>query len=66
VPVLAIGGVTLDRIALAARAGASGIAAIDLFIEETGRVADGPCRAVRLTELVRAARAQFDTARSAS
>jgi thiamine-phosphate pyrophosphorylase len=66
VPVLAIGGVTLDRIALAARAGASGIAASDLFIEETGRVADGPCRAVRLTELVRAARAQFDTARSAS
>ena len=33
VPVLAIGGVTLERTAAVARAGASGVAAIDLFVQ---------------------------------
>lgn len=66
VPVLAIGGVTLDRMPLVARAGASGAAAIELFLDEAGRVTDGCCRAVPLAELVRSARAQFDTVRGAS
>lgn len=63
-PVLAIGGVTLERLPELSRAGAAGAAAIGLFI---GRVADhSGCRAERLDELVRNARRSFDTQRSAS
>src|SRR5262249_46455188 len=53
-PVLAIGGVTLDRLDAVSAAGAAGIAAIGLF-------ADG-----RLAERVREARRRFDTVRSPS
>jgi thiamine-phosphate pyrophosphorylase len=56
VPVLAIGGVSLDRIGPVAEAGAAGIAAISLFLEE----------GLRLADLVREARLRFDSARSAS
>lgn len=64
VPVLAIGGVTIDRVAAAARAGAAGASAIGLFMsasaDRTG------CRAGALAEVVKSARSAFDTLRSAS
>ena len=55
VPVLAIGGVTLERLQQIAGTGAAGVAAIGLFID---RAPLGP--------LVEAARRQFDSVRSAS
>jgi thiamine-phosphate pyrophosphorylase len=57
VPVLAIGGVTLERLGDAARAGAGGVAAIDLFMPGAR---DG-CRARPLRAIVGTARAAFDT-----
>ncbi len=56
VPVLAIGGVSLDRIGAVAEAGAAGVAAIGLFLEE----------GAGLAAAVREAQLRFDTARSAS
>lgn len=53
-PVLAIGGVTLDRIAPAARSGAAGIAAIGLFMADD------------LLAIVADARRRFDTSAPAS
>jgi thiamine-phosphate pyrophosphorylase len=64
VPVLAIGGVTLERLPDAARAGAAGAAAIGLLMSDS---ADGEgCRARSLRAIVDTARAVFDTAGSAS
>ena len=64
VPVLAIGGVTIDRLTAIAQTGAAGVAAISLFLSESpGR--DG-CRARPLQDAVKSARAAFDTPRSAS
>jgi thiamine-phosphate pyrophosphorylase len=62
VPVLAIGGVTIDRVPDVAAAGGAGVAAIGLFIG----AGDQQCRAVRLDGIAAAARARFDTSRSAS
>jgi thiamine-phosphate pyrophosphorylase len=56
VPVLAIGGVSMERIEAVAATGAAGMAAIGLFDAE----------AEDLAALVREARRQFDRARSAS
>jgi thiamine-phosphate pyrophosphorylase len=56
VPVLAIGGLSLDRIGPVADAGAAGVAAIGLFLEE----------GLRLAAVVREARRRFDSVRSAS
>lgn len=56
-PVLAIGGVTVDRISDVARAGASGMAAIGLF---TGRGERLGCRADILEQVVRELRERFD------
>jgi thiamine-phosphate pyrophosphorylase len=56
VPVLAIGGVTIDRIPEVAAAGAAGIAAIGLFASASRAVAD----------VVQAVRTRFDTVRTAS
>jgi thiamine-phosphate pyrophosphorylase len=64
VPVLAIGGVTGDRVATIARTGAAGAAAITLFMSDSPN-RDG-CLAQPLVERVRAARAAFDTSRTAS
>jgi thiamine-phosphate diphosphorylase len=64
VPVLAIGGVTLDRLAAIARTGAAGVAAIALFMSDSPN-RDG-CLAPPLRDLVVAARAAFDTPRTAS
>ena len=68
VPVLAIGGVTVDRVTEVAAAGASGIAAIGLFLdaEAKSRPVVGGCLAVPLGELARTMRGRFDTVRSAS
>jgi len=62
-PVLAIGGVSMERIADVARSGAAGVAAIGLFMSPTN---EAVCRAVPLENLVKKARQVFDTARSAS
>jgi thiamine-phosphate diphosphorylase len=62
VPVLAIGGVALDRIHDVSLAGAAGIAAIGLFMGD----ADHDCRAVPLDAIVNELRAQFDTSGSRS
>jgi thiamine-phosphate pyrophosphorylase len=56
VPVLAIGGVTLDRLSSVAGSGAAGLAAIGLFI---GGVRRSGCRAGPLRAIVDAARARF-------
>jgi thiamine-phosphate pyrophosphorylase len=53
VPVLAIGGVTVDRVREVTAAGGAGIAAIGLFIDGLGTAG---CRAVPLTEIAEAAR----------
>jgi thiamine-phosphate pyrophosphorylase len=65
IPVLAIGGVTVDRAADVGRAGASGIAAIGLFIG-AGRQTSSVCGAVPLCGLADAVRRQFDSGRAAS
>jgi thiamine-phosphate pyrophosphorylase len=64
VPVLAIGGVALDRVGEVARTGAAGVAAIGLFMAPAGK--DGGCRAVPLEETVEAVRRRFDSVRSPS
>lgn len=64
VPVLAIGGVTVGRLATIARTGAAGAAAITLFVSESPD-RDG-CFAQRLRDVVMAARVAFDTPRTAS
>ena len=61
VPVLAIGGVTIERLPSVAAAGAAGFAEIGLFVG-----AAGACRAISLGSLVAAARLRFDTAKTAS
>lgn len=61
VPILAIGGVTLDAIGTIAGCGAAGAAGIDLFWPERGTVE--LCKASRLVEVVREARARFDRSR---
>ena len=58
IPVLAIGGISLDNIASIARAGASGFAAIRLFADAVA--------GSRLRDVVTAARKAFDTARAIS
>ena len=61
VPVLAIGGITIDAMPRIAACGAGGFAAIGLFL---GTAA--PCRSGSLDRLVHAARARFDTMKTAS
>ena len=56
VPVLAIGGITTDRMRAAAAAGAAGIAGIGLFLPGD----------IPLAHVVDAARAQFDSVKAAS
>jgi thiamine-phosphate diphosphorylase len=60
VPVLAIGGVTIDRIGEIAKAGGAGIAAIGLFMGD----ASDQCRVVQLSAIATDARTRFDTFRS--
>jgi thiamine-phosphate pyrophosphorylase len=60
VPVLAIGGMSVDLVPAVAATGAAGIAAIGLFVGSAGE-GEGPCRAVSLGARVDAIRARFDT-----
>jgi thiamine-phosphate diphosphorylase len=62
VPVLAIGGLTIENMQAAAAAGAAGIAAIGLFLGET---AVGGCRSGRLDGVVTAARARLTAPKTA-
>jgi thiamine-phosphate diphosphorylase len=62
VPVLAIGGVTIDRVGEIAKAGGAGIAAIGLFMSG----ASDECRVVQLNAIATEARTRFDTSRSGS
>jgi thiamine-phosphate pyrophosphorylase len=66
VPVLAVGGITLDRIPGVVSCGAAGIAAIGLFVGSPGDTGGTLCRAIALHGVVRAARALFDTPGTAS
>jgi thiamine-phosphate diphosphorylase len=63
VPVLAIGGVTAERLDEAAAAGASGIAAIGLFMR-SGEAGTDDCRAYALRHIVAQARIRFDSVNS--
>lgn len=63
VPVLAIGGVSIERVGHVAEAGAAGVAAIGLFI---GDHAEGGCRAVPLVGVAEAVRRRFDSMKTAS
>jgi thiamine-phosphate pyrophosphorylase len=65
VPVLAIGGVTLDRLGDVAARGGAGAAGIGLFMASGSGAASLPCRAVPLVEMAAAARARFDTSATA-
>jgi thiamine monophosphate synthase len=66
VPVLAIGGVTLDRIPGVVSCGSAGVAAIGLFIGSPDDEGGIGCRAIALHRTVEAARARFDTSGTAS
>jgi thiamine-phosphate pyrophosphorylase len=59
VPVLAIGGMTVERAAAAARAGAAGVAGIGLFVPPDGIPADQ-----HLQSVAAALRSAFDTSRA--
>ncbi len=62
-PVLGIGGVTAGHVAAVATTGASGVAAIGLFVRHESAPGD-PCRAAALTDLVARARRTFDSVNS--
>jgi len=65
VPVIGIGGITVDHIPEIARSGAAGVAGIGLFMADAPRrpgSADAPCLATALDQVSRALRAGFDTA----
>ena len=60
VPVVAIGGCTVDLAASAAKAGASGIAGIGLFMSPPHAASDSRCRSVSLVQTAAALRVSFD------
>jgi len=63
-PVLAIGGVTAERVDAIAAAGAAGIAAIGLFAGRDAAAAER-CRAIAMRAIVADARNRFDRVNSA-
>ena len=64
-PVVAIGGITVERAAEVAAAGAAGVAGVGLFMRP-GPKQSGGCRTMPLVRCAAAVRARFDTFRSAS
>jgi len=62
VPVLAIGGISIERVGQVAETGAAGVAAVGLFI---GHRAETSCGAVPLVGVVEPARRQFDSMKAA-
>ena len=66
VPVLGIGGISLERIAAVAKSGAAGVAAIGLFMGPQQPGGGPSCGAVPLSEPLRLASRQFDTPGGAS
>jgi thiamine-phosphate pyrophosphorylase len=62
-PVLAIGGITVERLDAVAAAGAAGFAAIGFFMHGGDAAADD-CRAHALHEIVAKARVRFDSVNS--
>jgi thiamine-phosphate diphosphorylase len=65
VPVLAIGGVTAERITSIADAGAAGIAAIGLFFDEPDRSGESHCRPSAMDRTVASLRERFDRVKAA-
>ena len=63
---LAVGGVTLERLPLVAASGAAGVASIGLFMGPKPERGATRCRAIALSETVRTARVRFDTSERAS
>ena len=63
VPILAIGGITETNVQAVARTGASGCAAIGMFMDADA-VGDAPCRAIALRSVVEAARRRFDSVKT--
>jgi thiamine-phosphate pyrophosphorylase len=59
-PVLAIGGITQERVDAAAAAGPAGIAAIGLFMRPPGQAEQGTCGAIDLRAVVADVRGRFD------
>lgn len=59
-PVLAIGGMSLERLDAVAAAGAAGLAAIDLFMASHPDAEPAGCRAAELRQTVKSARSRFD------
>jgi thiamine-phosphate pyrophosphorylase len=60
VPVLAIGGISLDHLSAVASTGAGGIAAIGLFMQSAGEMAERACAAIDLRAVVGGIRTGFD------
>ena len=63
VPVLAIGGVTPERLPAVRAAGAAGVAAIGLFMKDAEMSGTPSCGAIPLETIVKDARLKFDTSR---
>jgi thiamine-phosphate diphosphorylase len=66
VPVLAIGGISVERVAEVRKSGAAGVAAIGLFMRSHQPGERPSCRAIPLIETVRLAGPEIDTPRRAS
>jgi thiamine-phosphate pyrophosphorylase len=60
VPVLAIGGLSLDNVDAVAATGVAGVAAIGLFMQPPGETEDRACAATDLRVVVSGLRARFD------
>jgi thiamine-phosphate pyrophosphorylase len=65
VPVLAIGGISLDHVDAVAAAGAAGVAAIGLFMQSAVEEDDRTCAAIELRAVVAAMRRRFDRVETA-
>jgi len=65
VPVLAIGGISVDNVDAVAATGVAGVAAIGLFMQSPGERNDRACAATDLRAVVAGLRARFDRVNTA-